>query len=329
MGLPKGASVTNNDYLCSWKPKHNNVMMELRQLRYFLMVTETLNFSAASRRLFISQSNLSQQISQLEREVGQPLFDRNSHEVHLTEAGKQLAPMARKALDSVTECMEHMADLNALQMGELNIGVTYSFASMVTEAVITFLRKYPKVRLNIRYASMGELMEMLKRRELDIFLALSPLKGDAAIDSRQLFDNRLAVIVNKRHPLCSAKHIGLAELQHYDLVLPARGLQARNTFEQLVDGTGYTYNVKVEVNNVGLLFDLISHARYATILAESTVSRTHDLKAIPIEAEGNEMRGCIHLLKGAYVKQSAREFIEMLTQTTSALVSRVLDGASR
>ena len=61
--------------------------MEIRQLKYFLKLAETLNFSKASRELFITQSTLSQQILNLERELDQQLFIRNSHEVVLTEAG--------------------------------------------------------------------------------------------------------------------------------------------------------------------------------------------------------------------------------------------------
>lgn len=61
--------------------------MELRQLRYFVKVAETLNFSEASRALFITQSTLSQQIKQLEQEIGAQLFLRDSHSVSLTEAG--------------------------------------------------------------------------------------------------------------------------------------------------------------------------------------------------------------------------------------------------
>lgn len=60
--------------------------MELRQLKYFVKVAETLNFSEASRTLFITQSTLSQQIKQLEQEIGSPLFQRDSHRVCLTEA---------------------------------------------------------------------------------------------------------------------------------------------------------------------------------------------------------------------------------------------------
>ena len=66
--------------------------MELRQLKYFLKLAETLNFSSAAKELFITQSTLSQQILNLEREFDQPLFVRNSHEVQLTEAGRLLMP---------------------------------------------------------------------------------------------------------------------------------------------------------------------------------------------------------------------------------------------
>ena len=66
--------------------------MELRQLRYFVKTAETLNFSEASRALFITQSTLSQQIKQLELEIGAPLFMRDSRTVQLTEAGSELLP---------------------------------------------------------------------------------------------------------------------------------------------------------------------------------------------------------------------------------------------
>ena len=69
--------------------------MELRQLKYFLKLAETLNFSSAAKELFITQSTLSQQILNLEREFDQPLFVRNSHEVQLTEAGRLLMPHAQ------------------------------------------------------------------------------------------------------------------------------------------------------------------------------------------------------------------------------------------
>ena len=134
--------------------------MEIRQLKYFLKVAEALNFSEASRRLYITQSTLSQQISHLEQEIGLPLFERNSHGVYLTEAGKELRPYAQKAVIATDSCFDHIEDLKKMLTGELNIGITYSFSTVMSETVVEFLRAYPGVKLNICYQNMQRQNEM-------------------------------------------------------------------------------------------------------------------------------------------------------------------------
>ena len=85
--------------------------MELRQLRYFVKAAETLNFSEAAKGLYITQSTLSQQIRQLETELDVQLFQRNSHEVTLTEAGAELLPYAKETLYTADTCKEHILSL--------------------------------------------------------------------------------------------------------------------------------------------------------------------------------------------------------------------------
>ena len=295
--------------------------MEIRQLRYFLKVAETLNFSEASRKLYITQSTLSQQISHLEQEIGMPLFERNSHEVYLTEAGKEMLPFAQQAVNSASACLDHMNDLKEMLTGELNIGVTFSFSNIMAETLIAFMHAYPNVKLNIVYRSLPELMDGLKKRDLDLVLAFKPLKKDKAIDSRAIFSNRLAAIVNENHPLARQTSIRLADLERYDLILPSMGLQARNAFEHLIEGKELNFKIMVEVNNVNFIFDLLRRSNLVTILSESTTLLQHDMKAVPIDAADNEMDGCIHLLKDSYMKNSAQEFIRMLSQSTSILAN--------
>ena len=295
--------------------------MEIRQLRYFLKVAETLNFSEASRKLYITQSTLSQQISHLEQEIGMPLFERNSHEVYLTEAGKEMLPFAQQAVNSASACLDHMNDLKEMLTGELNIGVTFSFSNIMAETLIAFMHTYPNVKLNIVYRSLPELMDGLKKRDLDLVLAFKPLKKDKAIDSRAIFSNRLAAIVNENHPLARQTSIRLADLERYDLILPSMGLQARNAFEHLIEGKELNFKIMVEVNNVNFIFDLLRRSNLVTILSESTPLLQHDMKAVPIDAADNEMDGCIHLLKDSYMKNSAQEFIRMLSQSTSILAN--------
>lgn len=97
--------------------------MELRQLKYFLKIAETLNFSEAAKELCITQSTLSQQIKQLEDEFDTRLFARNSHGVALTEAGDELLPFARNTVGAADVCRERMCDLQNMLVGVLNIGV--------------------------------------------------------------------------------------------------------------------------------------------------------------------------------------------------------------
>lgn len=298
--------------------------MELRQLRYFIKVAETLNFSEASKELFITQSTLSQQISQLERELDQQLFLRNSHEVSLTEAGRLLLPYARETVNDADTCVQRLKDLKELVTGELNIGVTFSFSSIAAETLISFLKKYPHVKMNVVYLPMSELMEMLLRHELDLVLAFYPTEHDNRIESHVLFSNKLAVIVNENHPLARQKSLSLAELQRYSLALPTRGLQARNAFERMIGGNISKYKVKAEMNNVDMLFKVIRESNYVTILSESTVIDERGLVAVPLDVSDNEMEGCVHLLKNSYVKNSVQEFIRLLTQSTSIIKNKFL-----
>ena len=298
------------------------MIMELRQLKYFLRVAETLNFSVAARELYITQSTLSQQILNLEHELDQQLFERNSHEVLLTEAGQMLVPLARECLYDADTLLQRVQELKQLLTGELNIGVTFSFSSMIAETMADYLKKYPKVKLNVCYASMTELINKLLRHELDLVLAFKPTEQNAHIESHLLFDNRLAAIVSDHHSLAGKKNVTLQEMEKYCLVLPAIGMQARNAFEQLIAGANYHPRVKAEVSYVSLLFKLVRQTNYVTILAESTIANEAGLRAIPIEAPSNHMQGCIHTLKNAYQKPSAREFIQMLNLSTAIQLSR-------
>ena len=85
--------------------------MELRHLKYFVTVAKTLNFSEASRHLYVTQGTLSQQIQQLEGEIGAQLFDRTRHSVVLTEAGEELLPLAIKTIEDSEICGNRIRDL--------------------------------------------------------------------------------------------------------------------------------------------------------------------------------------------------------------------------
>lgn len=278
-----------------------------------------LNFSDAAKALNVAQSTLSQQVRQLEDELSIQLFERRAHNIELTEAGAELLPFARKTLYDADSCVAKMRDLSSVATGTLNIGVTYSFSPILTETLIAYTKRFPGVKLNVLYKPMAELMDLLENRTVDFVLAFRPTKRIDEIESHVLFDNHLSVIVKEDHPLAGRDKIGLEELAGYNLVLPSRGLQARNAFDACLASRPVELDILVELNEVNILLELIKHSNMVTVLAEATVYNQRGVKAIPLDLPRNEMEGCVHMLKNCYRKHSAIEFIRMLKDSDAVM----------
>ena len=293
--------------------------MELRQLKSFIKAAEMLSFSDAAKALNIAQSSLSQQIKQLEDELDVKLFLRNSHSIALTEAGKVMLPFALRTIHDAQTCTDRIRDLQKLLTGSLCIGVTYSFSPILTETVISFMKLYPHIKLNIIYEPMNKLMELLAKRQLDFVLAFKPTQPIADVESHTLFQNRLSAVVSATHPLASKEKVTLSELEKYDLALPSKGLQARNAFDSIVNGSD-NFNIRIELNEVNILLKLIRQTRLVTVLAEDSIHNERDVKAIPIDIPENEMMGCVHILKDSYHKHSMKEFVRLLSESIAVKV---------
>ena len=123
--------------------------MELRQLRAFVKIAETCSFSLAAKELYATQSALSQSLKKLEDELGAKLFNRNNHNVGLTEAGDALLPYAKRTIEDADNCVYKMNDLMNMKCGTLNIGVTHSFRILTSDTINVFVKKFPNIKLNI------------------------------------------------------------------------------------------------------------------------------------------------------------------------------------
>ncbi|MDE6159317.1 MAG: LysR family transcriptional regulator [Bacteroidaceae bacterium] len=298
--------------------------MEIRQLRYFAKVAETLNFSDAAKALYITQSTLSQQIKQLEQELNAPLLLRNSHSVSLTEVGEELLPYALRTLHAADLCVDRIHDLQQLLTGTLNIGVTYTFSPILAETLLVFMKRYPHVRLNIYYKPMEELMELLSNRKVDFVLAFKSSVCHDEIESHILFDNHLAVIAGDSHPLAKKDKVKLGELEPYDIALPSKGLQARNALDKALSKYMTKLRVRLELNEVNILLKLVKQSQLVTVLAEATIRNEQGIKAVPLDFPENEMAGCVHVLRNTYRKHSMQEFIRLLSEA-NAVKERIHD----
>ena len=298
--------------------------MELRQLKYFVTVAKTLNFSEASRKLFITQGTLSQQIMQLEDELGIQLFSRTSHSVMLTEAGEELLPLALETLEASNVCKDKMRDLQNALSGTLNIGVTHSFSVFLADTVKAFLKQHPGVKLNIHYKTASELIEMLRKREVDFILAFKPIMEYDDVEAEVLFRSRLSVVMRKDHPLATKKFVSFSDIEKQGIVLPASGLQARKMFENFVGVDTRKLDVRVELNDPNMIMDIIQGTNLVAMVSSLAAYYRTSLVAVPLEDGGHEMLGCVQRLKDGYRKRSAEVFLDMLRD--AAQVERICRG---
>ena len=295
--------------------------MEFRQLRYFVKVAELRSFSEASKALFISQSTLSQQIKQLEEELGVELLVRDSRHVSMSDYGEQYLPYAKQVLKDVDTSTERMNDVRQLKIGTLNVGATYTFCPLLADTVRDYMKKYPGIKLKIYCRSMENLMEMLEHGQLDGALSYKPLQSYDDIDSHILFNSNLCVIAGKDNPVAKKERIRLAELENLPLVLPAKGLQARNAFDSLLYGQNFKFDVRLEINDLSMLLDMVSRTNLVTLLSGATIHSNKNFVALSLDHPHSEKQGSFHLLKGTYCKNATKEFLKMLVENNSFLMA--------
>jgi len=188
--------------------------MELRHLRYFVVVGEEQHYGRASRRLRVAQPALSRQIQDLEEEVGFKLFDRLPRGVKLSVAGRLFLEDARRILQAVSEATARAAHVARGQSGTLRVGFTEnaSWHGVVPDSFRLFREQQPDAELQLQPAASLEQLDAIRSGRLDAGFANFMPKVDPELDQLAVAVHHLELAVPKRHPLTKLKKLRLREL---------------------------------------------------------------------------------------------------------------------
>jgi DNA-binding transcriptional LysR family regulator len=195
--------------------------MELRHLRYFLAVADELNFTRAARVIGIGQPPLSNQIRDLEEEVGTPLFRRLPHGAELTEAGLAFLPEVRAILAKAEHAKKSALRAAKGELGQLRVGFTGSaaFSPIVPAAVRSFRRSFPDVELILEEAPTTHLLERLAAEELDAAFIRPGNKDPEGFRTVSLGEEKMLAALPSGHQLAAAESLPLSALAAEPLVL--------------------------------------------------------------------------------------------------------------
>jgi len=193
--------------------------IELRHLRYFLAVAETLHFSKAAQRLGMAQPPLSQQIKRLEQMIGHRLFDRTTRGVRLTLAGQLLAERARSTLEKVQDDLTQVRRLGRGEEGTLAVG--FSGSVMFTNlpaAIESYQRRYPKVELRLFDMVTSAQITALQDGILDLAFLRDGDPTDG-IQIETLVKEPYIAVLPEIHPLARKRSLRVKDLQHEPFIL--------------------------------------------------------------------------------------------------------------
>jgi len=187
--------------------------MDLRHLRYFLAVADERHFTRAAAKLGIQQPPLSQQIRQLEDELGSKLFRRLTRGVELTEAGAYLVPEARQILDQVERTKVAVQGLARGTCGHIRVGFSNAsyFNPVVSQAIRDYRERFPDVVLTPVQSVTADLVKMLHETKIDVAFLRAPFDDDG-LGSDLIVEEPLIAVIPTSHPLAKQAELDLAAL---------------------------------------------------------------------------------------------------------------------
>lgn len=237
--------------------------MDLQTLQYFVSVAESLSFTEAAMQTGVSQSAISQQISELEKELGAQLIIRNKRPLQLTYAGKILLEEAYSIINYTSEAIKKVHLASKGMIGYLNVGFLGGIEKVfLPQCTRVFRQLYPKIYVDMRQYNWSEINEALMKEELDVGFTLSYHLNDYPdLIGKSLRRDFLCLAVHETHHLAKEKSINVSELSHEPFVTSTKKvdyLLNEMTYKVCADH-GFTPNIVYESKDLAsILFQIES-----------------------------------------------------------------------
>lgn len=232
--------------------------MDLRQLRYFNALAETLNFHRAAERLHISQPPLTVAIRKLEEDLGVALFERDPRGVRLTTAGLAAVVPAREALAAAEKVREAVRQGAAGLRGRLSIGfIGSAIGELLPRIVSPFRHAYPEVELALEEMNSVEIVRAIAARRLDVGLVRLPVMDSAPVAIDVIETDELVAVLPASDVLARRKTLDLGALADRSFIIYSPVSVLHATIRLACHRAGFTPRVAQEAVQVQTILSLV------------------------------------------------------------------------
>lgn len=290
--------------------------MELRHLRYFITVAEELNFSKAALKLYTAQPSLSQQIKDLEEDVGVKLLNRTKRKVELTEEGAVFLEQARLTLAQADKAVAMARQVSQAKQQMLRIGFVPVAEMKIFPYILPNLRvQNPDLKIELLSLNNNEQMRLLKKGDLDLTFTRHNFNSDE-IESQFVIREPLIFILPKDHPLAKYERIPVKALNDIDFIIPSAE-QSHTLHHAILDfakANNVELNIVQKADNILFNINSIGIGLGCTILPGYIVPLTMDntvIRPLDVELPYLDLYVSYHKNNKSY---AVTKFLELLTR---------------
>jgi len=269
--------------------------MEWQQILGFYHVAKLGSFTKAAITTFRTQSAISQQIKNLEEELGCQLFERiGKHKLRLTSAGNRFFKFSETILERHASLIEELNEMKGIQKGRLRMAAPFTtLFHLFPLALKHYTIKFPNVELTILDRSQLDILDLVKNGDIDFGFVLESIvpKDLAALRWKKV---RTVVITPVSHPLVKEKRITLKQIGKYPLILPPVNLKYRSNLEERFQKLGIDYHIVMESSNVelsSLYVEMGLGISFATVVKDLPELKKRKLEFLSMD----------HLFKSDYI----------------------------
>ena len=222
--------------------------------RVFCAVAKEKSLSAAAKKLYVSQSAVSQSIKQLETALDTKLFDRKSRGVSLTAEGEVLYKYAEQSLSLLENALEKFEELKDLKYGRVRIGASDTVCSLLlTDVLKKFHSLHPQIKIELTNDTTGHLISLLKQGEIDLAFVSTPLEDESSLVIKEVIRIHDCFVASGKYSSLADKTLTLEELCSYPLLTLDKFSSARKHIDSVFTQNGVSLKPDIELGSIDLL----------------------------------------------------------------------------
>ena len=298
--------------------------MNMKQLKYVLVLADLGSFSRAAESLGISQPSLSQYIRKIEQQIGAELFDRSGNSLQLTDAGNAYIKIGRSILDLEHQLDRELADLAAFRAGTISIGISaHRSVSLMPEIVKEFRKIYPGIVLCIEEHKRNNIVERAQRGEFDLCITTLPVDKNEFYCETVMSDENVIIvpdfislpcrqISNRKFPA-----IQISSLSGMEFALLNEDHPMQQAFSSLCNRYKLCIKKTVECTSLNALFEMVKAGIGAAFVPSCIAKPQPGVKVFSIE-ENTERREIVLIWrKNIYQSRAVLDFIALIKDILS------------